>query len=152
MSSSDLDFSVNRIHDQRDDEVRDDENEEYEQVCLQEVPGVVDDPIGYQDYLAVGYGMRKRRVLVGVLVFVVQRRNHDPQAARTLEWQKVRFESAQSLSFKRGRTMSPEAEIALEDVTRLSIEKWLSGLNGHYRWIEHVPLGIDITSVGEHEC
>ena len=29
------------------------------------------------------------------------------QAARTLEWQKVRFESAQSLSFKRGRTMSP---------------------------------------------
>ena len=31
------------------------------------------------------------------------------QAARTLEWQKVRFESAQSLSFKRGRTMSPEA-------------------------------------------
>ena len=44
------------------------------------------------------------------------------QAARTLEWQKVRFESAQSLSFKRGRTMSPEAEIALEDVTRLSDE------------------------------
>ena len=41
------------------------------------------------------------------------------QAARTLEWQKVRFESAQSLSFKRGRTMSPEAEIALEDVIRL---------------------------------
>ena len=41
------------------------------------------------------------------------------QAARTLEWQKVRFESAQSLSLKRGRTMSPEAEIALEDVTRL---------------------------------
>ena len=41
------------------------------------------------------------------------------QAARTLEWQKVRFESAQSLSFKKGRTMSPEAEIALEDVTRL---------------------------------
>ena len=41
------------------------------------------------------------------------------QAARTLEWQKVRFESAQSLSFKRGRTMSSEAEIALEDVTRL---------------------------------
>ena len=39
------------------------------------------------------------------------------QAARTLEWQKVRFESAQSLSFKRGRTMSPEAEIALEDIT-----------------------------------
>ncbi len=44
------------------------------------------------------------------------------QAARTLEWQKVRFESAQSLSFKRGRTMSPEAEIALEDVTRLRNE------------------------------
>ena len=44
------------------------------------------------------------------------------QAAKTLEWQKVRFESAQSLSFKRGRTMSPEAEIALEDVTRLRDE------------------------------
>ena len=41
------------------------------------------------------------------------------QAARTLEWQKVRFESAQSLSFKRGRSLSPEAEIALEDVSRL---------------------------------
>ena len=44
------------------------------------------------------------------------------QAARTLEWQKVRFESAQSLSLKRGRTLSPEAEIALEDVTRLRDE------------------------------
>ena len=44
------------------------------------------------------------------------------QAARTLEWQKVRFESAQSMSLKRGRTMSPEAEIALEDVTRLRDE------------------------------
>ncbi|MCY4528601.1 MAG: DUF87 domain-containing protein, partial [Chloroflexi bacterium] len=44
------------------------------------------------------------------------------QAARTLEWQKVKFESAQSLSLKRGRTMSPEAEIALEDVTRLRDE------------------------------
>ena len=44
------------------------------------------------------------------------------QAARTLEWEKVRFESAQSLSFKRGRTMSPEVEIALEDVTRLRDE------------------------------
>ena len=44
------------------------------------------------------------------------------QAARTLEWQKVRFESAQSLSFKRGRTMSPETEIALEDITRLRDE------------------------------
>ena len=44
------------------------------------------------------------------------------QATRTLEWQKVRFESAQSLSFKRGRTVSPEAEIALEDVTRLRDE------------------------------
>ena len=44
------------------------------------------------------------------------------QAARTLEWQKVRFESAQSLSLKRGRSMSPEAEIALEDVTRLRDE------------------------------
>ena len=44
------------------------------------------------------------------------------QAARTLEWQKVRFESAQSLSFKRGRSMFPEAEIALEDVSRLRDE------------------------------
>ena len=44
------------------------------------------------------------------------------QAARTLEWQKVRFESAQSLSLRRGRTMSPEAEVALEDVTRLRDE------------------------------
>ena len=44
------------------------------------------------------------------------------QAARTLEWQKVRFESAQSLSFKRGRSLSPEAEIALEDVSRLRDE------------------------------
>ena len=44
------------------------------------------------------------------------------QAARTLEWQKVRFESAQSLSLKRGRSMSPEAEIALEDVSRLRDE------------------------------
>ena len=44
------------------------------------------------------------------------------QAARTLEWQKVRFESAHSLSLKRGRTMSPEAEIALEDITRLRDE------------------------------
>ncbi|MCY3951881.1 MAG: ATP-binding protein, partial [bacterium] len=41
------------------------------------------------------------------------------QAARTLEWQKVRFESAQSWSLRRGRTMAPEAAIALEDVTRL---------------------------------
>ena len=44
------------------------------------------------------------------------------EAARTLEWQKVRFESAQSLSLRRGRTMSPEAEVALEDVTRLRDE------------------------------
>ena len=43
-------------------------------------------------------------------------------AARTLEWQKVRFESARSLSFKRGRSMSSEAEIALEDVMRLRDE------------------------------
>ena len=43
-------------------------------------------------------------------------------AARTLEWQKVRFESAQSLSFKRGKSLSSEAEIALEDVTRLRDE------------------------------
>ena len=41
------------------------------------------------------------------------------QASRTLEWQKVKFESAQSLSLRRSRTMSPEAEIALEDVSRL---------------------------------
>ncbi len=41
------------------------------------------------------------------------------QAARTLEWQKVRFESAQSLSLNRGRSLSPEAEIALEDVSWL---------------------------------
>ncbi len=44
------------------------------------------------------------------------------QAARTLEWQKVRFESARSLSFRKGRSLSPEAEIALEDVTRLRDE------------------------------
>ena len=44
------------------------------------------------------------------------------EAARTLEWQKVRFESAQSLSLRRGRTMSPEAEVALEDVSRLRDE------------------------------
>ncbi len=44
------------------------------------------------------------------------------QAARTLEMQKVRFESARSLSVQRGRTMSPEAEIALEDVMRLRDE------------------------------
>ncbi len=41
------------------------------------------------------------------------------QASRTLEWQKVRFESARALSMRRGRSMSPEAEIALEDVSRL---------------------------------
>ena len=44
------------------------------------------------------------------------------QAARTLEWQKVKFESAQSLSMHRGRTLSSEAEIALEDVSRLRDE------------------------------
>ena len=44
------------------------------------------------------------------------------QAARTLEWQKVRFESAQSLSLRKGKTMSPEAEIALEDISRLRDE------------------------------
>ena len=44
------------------------------------------------------------------------------QAARTLEWQKVRFESAQSLSLNRGRSLSPEAEIALEDVSRIRDE------------------------------
>ena len=41
------------------------------------------------------------------------------QAARQLEWQKVRFESARTLSLRRGKTLSPEAEIALEDVSRL---------------------------------
>ena len=44
------------------------------------------------------------------------------QASRTLEWQKVKFESAQSLSMHRGRTLSSEAEIALEDVSRLRDE------------------------------
>ena len=44
------------------------------------------------------------------------------QAARTLEWQKVRFESARSLTFRRGRSPSPETEIALEDVDRLRDE------------------------------
>ena len=44
------------------------------------------------------------------------------QASRTLEWQKVRFESARSLSFRKGKTMSPEAEIALEDISRLRDE------------------------------
>ena len=34
----------------------------------------------------------------------------------------MRFESAQSLSLHRGRSLSPEAEIALEDVTRLRDE------------------------------
>ena len=41
------------------------------------------------------------------------------QAARQLEWQKVRFESARSLTLRRGKTLSPEAEIALEDISRL---------------------------------
>ena len=44
------------------------------------------------------------------------------QASRTLEWQKVRFESARSLAAQRGRSMSPESEIALEDVMRLRDE------------------------------
>ena len=44
------------------------------------------------------------------------------QASRTLEWQKARFESARSLSFRKGRNLSPEAEIALEDITRLRDE------------------------------
>ena len=43
-------------------------------------------------------------------------------AARTLEWQKVRFESAQSLSLRKGKSLSSEAEIALEDVMRLRDE------------------------------
>ena len=41
------------------------------------------------------------------------------QAARQLEWQKVRFESARSLTLRRGKSLSPEAEIALEDISRL---------------------------------
>lgn len=44
------------------------------------------------------------------------------QAARTLEWQKVKMESANALSLRRGRSPSPEAEIALEDITRLRDE------------------------------
>ena len=59
------------------------------------------------------------------------------QAARTLEWQKVRFESAQSLSFKRGRTMSPEAEIALEDITRLQRR----GAAGTGAAVSRLPVG-----------
>ncbi len=43
-------------------------------------------------------------------------------AARTLEWQKVRFESARSLSVRKGKSLSSEAEIALEDVMRLRDE------------------------------
>ncbi len=43
-------------------------------------------------------------------------------AARTLEWQKVRFESARSLSLRKGKSLSSEAEIALEDVMRLRDE------------------------------
>ena len=43
-------------------------------------------------------------------------------AARTLEWQKVRFESAKSLSMRKGKSLSSEAEIALEDVMRLRDE------------------------------
>ncbi len=44
------------------------------------------------------------------------------QASRTLEWQKVRFESARALSFRKGKSLSPEAEIALEDISRLRDE------------------------------
>ena len=43
-------------------------------------------------------------------------------AARTLEWQKVRFESARSLSVRKGKSLSSEAEIAIEDVMRLRDE------------------------------
>ncbi len=66
------------------------------------------------------------------------------QAARTLEWQKVRFESAQSLSFKRGRTMSPEAEIALEDITRLRDEVQ----RGRER-LFHASLSVTLHAKGE---
>ena len=59
------------------------------------------------------------------------------QAARTLEWQKVRFESAQSLSFKRGRSLSPEAEIALEDVSRLQRR----GATGTGKTVPCLPVG-----------
>ena len=41
------------------------------------------------------------------------------QASRMLEWQKVRFESSRSLAFRKGRTVSAEANLALEDVLRL---------------------------------
>ena len=44
------------------------------------------------------------------------------QAARTLEWQRVKMESGVTLSLKRGRTAPPEAEIALQDVARLRDE------------------------------
>ena len=67
------------------------------------------------------------------------------QAARTLEWQKVRFESAQSLSFRRGRSVSPEAQIALEDVTRLRDEVQ----RGRER-LFHASLTLTLHASGEH--
>ena len=45
-----------------------------------------------------------------------------PQAVRTLEWQRVKMESGIAISLRRGRTASPETEIALEDASRLRDE------------------------------
>ena len=44
------------------------------------------------------------------------------QAVRTLEWQRVKMESGIAISLRRGRTASPETEIALEDASRLRDE------------------------------
>ena len=51
------------------------------------------------------------------------------QAARTLEWQKVRFESAQSLSLKRGRTMSPADQTPADD-----LHSWFDLLGWEWPW------------------
>ena len=45
-----------------------------------------------------------------------------PQAVRTLEWQRVKMESGIAISLRRGKTASPETEIALEDASRLRDE------------------------------
>ena len=45
-----------------------------------------------------------------------------PQAVRTLEWQRVKMESGIAISLKRGKSTSPETEIALEDASRLRDE------------------------------
>ena len=44
------------------------------------------------------------------------------QAVRTLEWQRVKMESGIAISLRRGKTASPETEIALEDASRLRDE------------------------------